>query len=364
MSDQQLTRAQITTALSVVIDPHTEQPLAAPQLKSFQQQDQALMVVLELGYPAQQYADVMVQRVRQALSEIFAGQVLVDVVWHVQRQPVAGKAQAIAEVKNIIAVASGKGGVGKSTTAVNLALAMMREGARVGLLDADIYGPSQGMMLGIADGTKPEVFEGKWMQPIEAYGLQVMSMAFLTTEKTPVAWRGPMASGALQQLLTQTQWDQLDYLVVDMPPGTGDIQLTLAQNVPATGSVIVTTPQNIALLDAQRGIEMFQKVRIPVLGVIENMATHICGACGHEESIFGAGGGERLSEEYQVQVLASLPLNRQIREQTDNGAPTVVSDPDSVIAQHYQLAARKLMASIALLNADAPTIPSISVTDD
>jgi ATP-binding protein involved in chromosome partitioning len=241
---------------------------------------------------------------------------------------------------------------------------MQREGARVGLLDADIYGPSQGMMLGIPDGTKPEVFDGKWMQPIDAYGLQVMSMAFLTTEKTPVAWRGPMASGALQQLLSQTRWDNLDYLVVDMPPGTGDIQLTLAQNVPATGSVIVTTPQNIALLDAQRGIEMFQKVRIPVLGVIENMATHICGVCGHEESIFGAGGGEKLSEEYQVQVLASLPLNRQIREQTDHGAPTVISDPECVITQHYQLAARRLMAAVALLNANAPTIPSISISDD
>jgi len=364
VAESLLTRAQISSALSVVIDPHTEQPLAAPQLKSFQQQDQALMVVIELGYPAQQYVETLVEQVRLALQPIFSGQILVDVVWQVLRQPVAGKAQAIPEVKNIIAVASGKGGVGKSTTAVNLALAMQREGARVGLLDADIYGPSQGMMLGIPDGTKPEVFDGKWMQPIDAYGLQVMSMAFLTTEKTPVAWRGPMASGALQQLLSQTRWDNLDYLVVDMPPGTGDIQLTLAQNVPATGSVIVTTPQNIALLDAQRGIEMFQKVRIPVLGVIENMATHICGVCGHEESIFGAGGGEKLSEEYQVQVLASLPLNRQIREQTDHGAPTVISDPECVITQHYQLAARRLMAAVALLNANAPTIPSISISDD
>lgn len=364
MAEASLTRAQITAALSVVIDPHTEQPIQAPQLKSFQQQDQALMVVLELAYPAQLYVPELVAQVRSALGAVFTGQILVDVVWQVLRQPVAGKAQALPEVKNIIAVASGKGGVGKSTTAVNLALAMLREGARVGLLDADIYGPSQGMMLGIADGTKPEVFDGKWMQPIEAFGLQVMSMAFLTTEKTPVAWRGPMASGALQQLLSQTQWDNLDYLIVDMPPGTGDIQLTLAQNVPATGSVIVTTPQNIALLDAQRGIEMFRKVRIPVLGVIENMATHICGACGHEESIFGAGGGEKLSAEYEVQVLASLPLNRQIREQTDTGAPTVVSDPDSHIAQHYQLAARRLMAAVAVLNAGAPTIPSINISDD
>ncbi len=244
-------------------------------------------------------------------------------------------------VKQIIAVASGKGGVGKSTTAVNLALALAAEGYRTGILDADIYGPSQGMMLGIPSGTRPQADEDKHFLPLKAHGIQVMSMSFLVTDSTPMVWRGPMAAGALQQLLMQTRWDNLDYLIVDMPPGTGDIQLTLSQKVPVTGAVIVTTPQDIALLDCKKGIEMFRKVDIPVLGVIENMSLHICSNCGHEEAIFGAGGGERIARDYETELLGQLPLVIEIREQTDSGIPSVVADPEGRVAQIYRGIARK-----------------------
>ncbi|MCH8553215.1 MAG: iron-sulfur cluster carrier protein ApbC [Natronospirillum sp.] len=357
-------RAHIARCLRQVTDPHTGQPLDSPQLKSFQIEQDRLHVVLELGYPARLFGPGLATLVSQQLEVIHSGPIKVDVEWAVARQATAGQTAAMANVKNIIAVASGKGGVGKSTTAVNLALAMAREGARVGVLDADIYGPSQGMMLGIPSGTKPETREGKWFVPLQAHGVQAMSMAFITTDKTPMVWRGPMVSGALQQLLGQTQWDDLDYLVVDMPPGTGDIQLTFAQKVPATGSVIVTTPQDIALLDARKGIEMFRKVNIPVLGVVENMALHTCSQCGHQEAIFGHGGGEKLARDYDVDILASLPLDMQIREQADGGAPTVISDPESDIALQYQVLARRTMANIAALAADGPAIPTFSVTED
>lgn len=364
MSQTAPDRARIAQCLRQVNDPHTGKPLDSPQLRDFELQEGTLKVVLELGYPARQFGPGLATLVRTQLESLHDGPIEVNVEWQVARQPTAGDTPAMPNVKNIIAVASGKGGVGKSTTAVNLALAMAQEGARVGVLDADIYGPSQGMMLGIADGTRPETREGKWFVPLQAHGVQAMSMAFITTEKTPMVWRGPMVSGALQQLLGQTQWDDLDYLVVDMPPGTGDIQLTFAQKVPATGSVIVTTPQDIALLDAKRGIEMFRKVNIPVLGVVENMAMHICSHCGHQEAIFGHGGGEKLGQEYDVDILASLPLDMKIREQTDGGAPTVVSEPESEIALQYQVLARRVMANVAALNADGPAIPTISVTED
>lgn len=268
----------------------------------------------------------------------------------------------IPGVEHIVAVASGKGGVGKSTTAVNLAIALEKEGARVGLLDADIYGPSQGMMLGIAPGTRPAVRDGKVFEPIKAHGIKAMSMSFLVTDDTPMVWRGPMATGALQQLLMQTDWAPLDVLIVDMPPGTGDIQLTLAQKAPVSGAVIVTTPQDIALLDARKAVEMFAKVDIPVLGVIENMSVHICPDCGRESHIFGSDGGERIASEYGAQLLAALPLDASIREQTDGGLPTVAADPEGAIAARYRTAAIALLAALA--NTGAAGVPSITMTDD
>lgn len=259
-------------------------------------------------------------------------------------------------VKKIIAVASGKGGVGKSTTAVNLALALKKLGNNVGLLDADIYGPSVGLMLGVKEGTKPEVKDGNSFVPIEAHGLQTMSMAYLVTDKTPMVWRGPMASGALQQILTQTLWQDLDYLIVDMPPGTGDIQLTLAQKANIDGAVIVTTPQDLALLDARKGIEMFQKVNVPVLGVVENMAVHVCSNCGHEEHVFGEKGGEVLAEQYGVDVLTSLPLDMSIREGTDSGTPTVVSSPESAVTGRYVEMAEKVAAGVSGDDSSGPNL--------
>lgn len=259
-----------------------------------------------------------------------------------------GGIPGLDRVKNIIAVASGKGGVGKSTTAVNLALALAAEGARVGLLDADIYGPSQPMMLGVPAGTRPGVKDEKWFLPIKAHGIEMISIGLLLdSDNTPVVWRGPKATGALLQLLQQTLWDDLDFLVVDMPPGTGDIQLTLAQKVPVAGAVIVTTPQDIALLDAKKGIEMFRKVEIPVLGVVENMALHVCGNCGHIEHIFGTGGGERIARDYQTELLGALPLDMRIRQEVDSGRPTVVAEPDGEIAALYRQIARRTGAALA-----------------
>lgn len=266
------------------------------------------------------------------------------------------------DIRNIIAVASGKGGVGKSTTAVNLALALHAQGASVGLLDADIYGPSVALMLGVADGTRPDTRDEKYLLPITAHGIASMSMAYLTTAKTPAVWRGPMAGGALVQMLEQTAWGPLDYLIIDMPPGTGDIQLTLSQKASLAGAVIVTTPQDIALLDARKGIEMFNKVNVPVLGVIENMALHTCSECGHTESIFGAEGGERIAAEYGVPLLASLPLQRAIRERTDAGTPIVIAEPDSAAARAYRAAANAL--SLALAGAAPDAFPTITISDD
>ena len=266
-------------------------------------------------------------------------------------------------VKNIIAVASFKVGVGKSTTKVNLALAMAKLGHKVGILDADIYGPSQGLLLGFDAQTRPQVRDEKYFVPPVAHGIKVMSMAFLTTSETPMAWRGPMATGALMQILTQTDWQELDYLFVDMPPGTGDIQLTMSQKVPVTGSVIVTTPQDIALLDARRGIEMFRKVNIPVLGVVENMSTHICSNCGHAEAIFGEEGGKQLAEEYGVSELGKLPLSLSIRKLADSGAPTVLSEPDSDEATIYLSIAEKVGATLAS-RSEQFTMPEIGMSDD
>jgi len=261
--------------------------------------------------------------------------------------------------RHVVAVASGKGGVGKSTVATNLALALAADGNTVGLLDADIYGPSQGLMLGIAEGTKPEVTNNQLL-PIIAYGVQCMSMSFLKDERTPAVWRGPMASGALQQLLTQTRWDEVDILVVDMPPGTGDIQLTLSQQVPLSGALVVTTPQDIALIDARKGIEMFRKVDVPVLGIVENMSTHVCTECGHEEAVFGSGGGDAIAREYGVDLLAQLPLSMDIRMLSDAGRPPVANEPDGDIANRFKLIARAVVDRVGT----GPTGPAIRIVDD
>lgn len=267
------------------------------------------------------------------------------------------------QAQHIVAIASGKGGVGKSTTAVNIALALKELGARVGLLDADIYGPSVAVMLGVPDGTRPDTQDGKSLLPIEAHGIVSMSMAYLTNERTPAVWRGPMAGSALLQMLEQTAWGDLDYLIIDMPPGTGDIQLTLSQKAQLSGAVIVTTPQDIALLDARKGIEMFAKVDVPVLGIIENMALHTCSQCGHSEPIFGSDGGKRIAQEYGVPLLASLPLTLSIREQTDAGTPPVVADPQSSAARAYIAAAQALRDALGATQPSAD-FPSISITDD
>jgi ATP-binding protein involved in chromosome partitioning len=269
--------------------------------------------------------------------------------------------QLMPNVKNIVAVASGKGGVGKSTTAANLALALAAEGARVGLLDADIYGPSQPMMLGIEG--RPDSEDGKTMEPMENHGIQVMSIGFLVNQDEAMIWRGPMATQALEQLLRQTNWDDLDYLIVDMPPGTGDIQLTLSQRVPMTGAVIVTTPQDIALIDARKAVTMFEKVGVPILGVVENMAVHVCSNCGHAEHIFGEGGGQRYAQEKGIEYLGALPLAMHIREQADSGKPTVVADPDSEAAKIYRSVARKVAVKIATKAKDfSSKFPTITVS--
>ena len=258
-------------------------------------------------------------------------------------------------VQHVIAVASGKGGVGKSTVSANLALALAAEGHRVGLLDADIYGPSQALMLGVPAGTRPDVVDEK-LEPIRAHGLQVMSMGFITSERTPAIWRGPMASGALQQMLTQTGWDDVEYLIVDYPPGTGDIQLTLAQHVPMSGAVVVTTPQDIALLDARKAIEMFRKVDVPVLGIVENMSTHVCSQCGHKEAIFGAGGGEQIATDYDTVLLGQLPLSLAVREQSDGGNPPLVAEPGGDVSKTFREVARAVVAAVDGAVSDAPII--------
>ena len=301
---------------------------------------------LRAGYPLDGVRDSIARQIADALeSDDQIGNAVVNLDWKVVPHVVQGELKPLEQIRNIIAVASGKGGVGKSATAVNLALALSADGARVGVLDADIYGPSMPRMLGVSG---PPDTVGNRIVPQQAHGLQVMSIGFLVEEDTPMIWRGPMVTSALQQLLTETNWDGLDYLIVDLPPGTGDIQLTLAQQVPVSGCLIVTTPQDIALLDARKAVQMFRKVNMSVLGVVENMSTHICSQCGHEEPIFGSGGGARMAEQYDVPLLGQLPLDLRIRENLDHGNPTVVSAPDSEITEDYREVARNLSARLAL----------------
>ncbi len=342
-----LTEAQVQSALKELIDPNTGKDFVTSRsAKNIRIDGADVSVDIELGYPAKSQMDHLR---RLAIARLRAipgvGNVSVSVSQKIVSHAVQRGVKLLPGVKNIIAVASGKGGVGKSTTAVNLALALAAEGATVGLLDADIYGPSQPQMLGITG--RPESPDGKSLSPMTAYGIQAMSIGFLIDVETPMVWRGPMVTSALEQLLTETRWDDVDYLVIDMPPGTGDIQLTLAQKVPVTGAVIVTTPQDIALLDARKGLKMFEKVGIPILGVVENMSLHTCSKCGHEEHIFGEGGGARMAADYNLDVLGSLPLAMQIREQADSGKPTVVSDPDGRVAEIYRDIARRVAVKIA-----------------
>ncbi len=362
-----VTQQQVEAALQQYVDPYLNKNIVAGDMvKSIAVEGGKVSVEVELGYPAASVKESMQDAIAEKITAI-AGveQVEVALGWKIIPYQVQNNLSNMDNVKNIIAVASGKGGVGKSTTAVNLALALVKEGARVGILDADIYGPSQQMMLGVDEDAQPETIEQKFFVPVPAQGLQTMSMGYLVTEKTPLVWRGPMTSSALQQMLNQTRWDDLDYLIIDLPPGTGDIQLTLSQQVPVAGSVIVTTPQDIALIDAKKGVEMFNRVGVPVLGVVENMAVHVCSNCGHKEHIFGDSGGQRFAKEYGVEVLGSLPLAMEIREQTDNGNPSVVADPDGDIAKTYGEIARKMAAELVAQNNTVVNVfPQISINDD
>jgi ATP-binding protein involved in chromosome partitioning len=342
-----VTEQQVQDSLKTLIDPNTRKDyVSTKSVRSIKVDGNKVAVEILLGYSGKSQIEPIRQEVTRAVKAIpgIAG-VSVDVQMKIVPHAVQRGVKLVPGIKNIIAVASGKGGVGKSTTAVNLALALAAEGARVGVLDADIYGPSQPIMLGIRG--RPESRDGKHLEPMVGHGIQAMSIGFLIDPDQPMVWRGPMVTQALEQLLNETKWQDVDYLVVDLPPGTGDIQLTLAQRVPVTGAVIVTTPQDIALIDARKGLKMFEKVGIPILGLVENMSTHICSKCGHEERIFGGGGGERMSKDYGIELLGSLPLDIAIREQADSGKPTMVSDPGGRIADIYRQIARRVAVKIA-----------------
>ena len=357
-----VTVENIQNALKSVIDPNTGKDLISSKFaKNIKVEDGDVTLDVVLTYPAKSQIDLIRKLVIGALRELpgvknVSANVTMNIVAHAVQRGV----KLLPNVKNIIAVSSGKGGVGKSTTAVNLALALAAEGATVGILDADIYGPSQPMMLGITG--RPESIAENTIEPMEGHGLQASSIGFLIDPDNPMVWRGPMVTSALEQLLRQTNWRDLDYLVVDMPPGTGDIQLTLAQKVPVTGAVIVTTPQDIALLDARKGLKMFEKVGIPILGIVENMSIYVCPNCNHQEHIFGEGGGQKMCDEYDTTFLGSLPLNLSIREQADAGRPTVVADPDGAISSIYKAIARKIAIQVAEMSKDMTSkFPSIVV---
>ena len=358
------TEADVQSALKLLEDPNTKKDFVkGKSVKNIRISGNDVSIDIQLGYPAKsvwgEIQSLVEEHLRATLPGV--GRVSATVSSKVVPHAVQRGVKLVDGVKNIIAVASGKGGVGKSTTAVNLALALAAEGARVGMLDADIYGPSQPTMLGISG--RPVSKDGQSIEPMQGHGIQAMSIGFMIEgDDVPMVWRGPMVTQALDQLLRQTRWDGLDYLVIDLPPGTGDIQLTLAQKVPVTGAVIVTTPQDIALLDAKKGLKMFEKVDIKILGIVENMSTHICSKCGHEEHVFGAGGGEKMCAEYGVEFLGGLPLDIHIREQADSGKPTVVADPDGQIARVYRQIARRIAVKVADMAQDhSAAFPKIVV---
>ena len=350
--EMSVSQSQIEAAIKNYIDPYLEKDLvSAMAVKDIQVDGDKASIKIVLGFPASGYRDQLVTEVKKQVEAVDGiSSADLDVSWDIASHSVQGSLKPLQNIKNIIAVASGKGGVGKSTTSVNLALALQAEGATVGILDADIYGPSQPRMLGIHG--KPESADGKTLEPLVGHGVQAMSIGFMIDEETPMIWRGPMVTQALEQLLADTQWKDLDYLIIDLPPGTGDIQLTLAQKVPLTGAVIVTTPQDIALLDARKGLKMFEKVEVPVLGIVENMSIHICSECGHAEHIFGEGGGERMAEQYNVDFLGALPLDINIRKHVDEGEPNVAVDPNSTVSQIYREIARRTAAKLALQGKD------------
>ncbi len=348
----EITKVDVENLLKSLIDPNIETDLvSAKSVKQIAVEGADVKVTIELGYPAKSYLAQLKAAVEEKLQTLSGiGRITVDVSINIISHSVQQSLKPIPNVKNIIAVASGKGWVGKSTTSVNLALALAAEGANVGILDADIYGPSIPTMLGLSG--YPASDDGKTMNPKISFGVQTISIGYLIEEDQPMIWRGPMVTNALQQLLKDTNWDNIDYLIVDLPPGTGDIQLTLAQQIPVTAAVIVTTPQDIALIDAQRGLGMFEKVKVPVLGVIENMSMHICSNCGHEEAIFGQGGGESMAKKNNIDLLGSLPLDIKIREFADSGRPTVVADADGRPAEIYKEIARKMAGKLALKGKD------------
>ena len=360
-----VTEQALTDALKQVVDPNTGKDFVSTKLlRNLSVQGGEVAFDVELGYPAKsQIPALRSALVAAARSVPGVDNVSVNIASKITAHAVQRGVQLLPGVKNIVAVASGKGGVGKSTTSANLALALAAEGARVGLLDADIYGPSQAMMMGLSG--RPESLDGKTMEPLLGHGVQVMSIGLLVDQDQAMIWRGPMATQALEQMLRQTDWQELDYLIVDLPPGTGDIQLTLSQRVPMTGAVIVTTPQDIALIDAKKAVKMFEKVGVPILGLVENMAVHVCSNCGHQEHIFGADGGKQMAAEYKMDYLGALPLARAIREQADSGTPTVVAEPDGELAGIYKAVARQVAVAIAQKNKDfSSKFPTIKVSKD
>jgi len=342
------TREQVEQAIKNYIDPCLEKNLIeAKCVKGIEVNGDKVKVNVQLGFPAAGHHAFLSEKLKEAIVKVDGvNDAVIDISTKIEAHTAQKGVKPIAGVKNIIAVASGKGGVGKSTTAVNLAMALSKEGANVAILDADIYGPSQPRMLGVHD--KPESRDGKSLEPLIGHGVQSMSIGYLIDEDTPMIWRGPMVTQALEQLLNDTRWQDVDYLIIDLPPGTGDIQLTLAQKVPVSGAVIVTTPQDIALLDAKKALKMFEKVDVHVLGIVENMSIHICSNCGHEEYIFGQGGGQSMSEQYDVDFIGALPLDKKIREEVDSGKPTVAIDPEHRISQIYREIARRMSAKLSL----------------
>lgn len=356
-----LSQENVEKLLSTVVDKHTSQDIVSSKaIKAINIEGNKLNIEVVLKYPANSYHDELKQSIQAALSDSGAAELDISIGLKISSHVTQNGANALPGIKNIIAVASGKGGVGKSTTSVNLALALHSEGAKVAILDADIYGPSQPRMLGVKD-LRPEGTENGNMVPIPAHGIQSMSIGYLVDEASPLVWRGPMVTQALDQLIRKTEWNDIDYMIIDMPPGTGDTQLTISQKIPVSGAIIVTTPQDIALIDAKKGLAMFEKVNIPILGIIENMSMHICSSCGHAEAIFGHGGGENMASDSGTEFLGALPLEINIRTDVDEGTPTVVKDPQGKTAEIYKEIARKLAASLSIQSESLGAFPNITI---